>query len=302
MTSVTNLQHPSTPPPLPTPRGPLLARRRSLGTPTALWIGAAIAGLMVLTTVLTVLFPVGDPEAIDLAARLSPPDADHPMGTDQLGRDLGVRVLSGFAWSLGIGGVATLLSLGIGTVIGVLSGWYAGIVRTVLTRVIDIGISFPFLVVAVTVVAVVGRGFWPLALTLGAVSWPTVARVVYAETLSLREREFVVAARLIGVRGPRSILTHLLPALRPSLQVIAAFTFADLLVAESGLSFLGLGAPLGDATWGNMLADSRAHLVSAPWMMLVPATVIVLAVLAANLLGDGLSARDRLKNRRGTTA
>ncbi|HIY41126.1 MAG TPA: ABC transporter permease, partial [Candidatus Nocardiopsis merdipullorum] len=235
-------------------------------------------------------------------ARLVSPGPDHLLGTDQLGRDLAGRVLSGFAWSLGIGAVATLLAMVIGITIGILGGWYPGVVRAVLNRVIDIGISFPFLVVAVTVVAVVGRGFWPLALTLGVVSWPTVARVVYAETLGLREREYVVAARLIGVRSPRSILTHLLPALRPTLQVIAAFTFADLLVAESGLSFLGLGAPLGDATWGNMLADSRAYLVSAPWMMLVPATVIVLAVLSANLLGDGLSAQDRLRNRRETSA
>ena len=286
----------------PAPRGPLFARRRTSSTPAALWIGATIAVLMLLTTLVTLFLPLDGAQTTDLAARLSPPGPEHPLGTDQLGRDMGARLLSGFAWSLGIGGVATILAMFIGIVIGILGGWYPGIVRAVLNRVIDIGISFPFLVVAVTVVAVVGRGFWPLALTLGTVSWPTVARVVYAETLSLREREFIVAAKLIGVRGPWSILTHLLPALRPTLQVIAAFTFADLLVAESGLSFLGLGAPLGDATWGNMLADSRAFLASAPWMMLVPATVIVLAVLSANLLGDGLSARDRLRNRRGTTA
>ena len=284
------------------PRGPLFPRRRTAARPTSLWIGATIALLMVLTTLLGLLLPDNNSQATELGARLAPPGPDHLLGTDQLGRDLAGRVLDGFAWSLGIGAVATLLAMVIGIMIGVLGGWYPGVVRAVLNRVIDIGISFPFLVVAVTVVAVVGRGFWPLALTLGVVSWPTVARVVYAETLGLREREYVVAARLIGVRSPRSILTHLLPALRPTLQVIAAFTFADLLVAESGLSFLGLGAPLGDATWGNMLADSRAYLVSAPWMMLVPATVIVLAVLSANLLGDGLSAQDRLRNRRGNSA
>lgn len=287
------------PAPAPPTPGGILPRRKGSGSPGSLYLGAAIAVLFTVVTLVTLVLPIGDPSATDLTARLAAPSGDHLLGTDQLGRDIGVRVLSGFAWSLGIGAVATVMSVVIGTAIGICGGWFTGIIRSIMARVIDIGISFPFLVVAVAIVAVVGRGFLPLAITLGAVAWPTVARVVYAETLSLREREYVTAARLIGVRGGSSIINHLLPALRPNLQVMAAFTFADLLVSESALSFLGMGAPLGDPTWGNMLSDSRSYLVSAPWMMLAPATAIVLAVLAANLLGDGLSAKESDNSKRG---
>jgi peptide/nickel transport system permease protein len=170
--------------------------------------------------------------------------------------------------------------------------------RVVLSRIIDIGISFPYLIIAVTIVTVVGRGFWPLALTLGLVCWPTIARVVYAETLTLREREFVTAARLFGIGSFTSIFTHILPALRPTIQVVTAFTFADLLIAESGLSFLGLGAPLGTPTWGNMLNDSRTYMAEAPWMLLGPVVAIIVTIFAANLLGEGLNAREKAKSGR----
>jgi peptide/nickel transport system permease protein len=170
--------------------------------------------------------------------------------------------------------------------------------RVILSRIIDIGISFPYLIIAVTIVTVVGRGFWPLALTLGLVCWPTIARVVYAETLTLREREFVTAARLFGIGSFTSIVTHILPALRPTIQVVTAFTFAELLIAESGLSFLGLGAPLGTPTWGNMLNDSRTYMAQAPWMMLGPVVAIIVTIFAANLLGEGLNAREKSKSGR----
>jgi len=265
--------------------------RRRIPGGLALGIGLAvlIGGVAVAQSALR----PADPYATDLLHRLVPPGAPgHPLGTDQLGRDLLSRVLAGFGWSLGIALVATMVGVGLGTAAGLLAGWCTGWPRTVLTRLVDLMIAFPYLVVAIVIVAVVGRGFWPLAVTLGLVSWPIYARVVYAETLSLRARPYVLAARLAGTSAARSVATHVLPGLRPVLRVLCALQFADMLVAESGLSFLGLGAPLGTPTWGNMLSDSRGYLVDAPWLLLAPAAAIVLAVVAANLVADGLTGRD----------
>ena len=244
-------------------------------------------------------FYTADPAASDLSLRLQSPSLGGALlGTDALGQDVYSRVIAGFRWSLGIGTVGTLLGCFIGITLGVSAAWNRKRLRIILSRVIDIGISFPYLIIAVTIVTVVGRGFWPLALTLGLVCWPTIARVVYAETLTLREREYVTAARLFGIGSVRSIFTHILPALRPTIQVVTAFTFAELLIAESGLSFLGLGAPLGTPTWGNMLNDSRGYMVDAPWMMLGPVTAIIVTIFAANLLGEGLNAREQSRSTR----
>lgn len=277
------------------------ARRGGTRRPAGLLltVGLGLALALALAAVLSRWLVPDDPYATELSLRLRAPGSDgYPLGSDQLGRDVLSRVLAGLPWSLGIGAVSTVVGASIGTAIGLGAGWSTGWLRTVLTRFIDLTISFPYLVLAIAIVAVVGRGFWPLALTLGLVSWPIYARVVYAETLGLRAREYVLAARLAGASSVRTLLTHVLPGLRPTLQVLCAFQFADMLVAESGLSFLGLGAPLGTPTWGNMLSDSRAYLVDAPWLMLVPAAAIVLAVVAANLIGDGLSARSHRRSLR----
>lgn len=281
------------------PRRSLFGRRPHGRTAAALPIGLTLAAIVVLAALLHPFLGLPDPGSSVLTDRLKAPGTPgHLLGTDQVGRDVLARVLAGARWSLGIGVTATVLAGFIGIALGVGAAWSKRAARVVLTRAIDVGISFPYLVIAVTVIAVVGRGFWPLALTLGLVAWPTVARIVYAETLSLAQREYVTAARLLGVRGLRSVLSHVLPALRPTVQVVGAFMFADLTVSESGLSFLGLGAPLGEPTWGNMLADSRAYLATAPWLMLVPAAAIVIAVLAANLIGDGLTAREHRRGER----
>jgi peptide/nickel transport system permease protein len=262
-------------------------------------ISGSILGFLFLVAIFQPFFYTVDPAASDLSLRLQSPSLGGAvLGTDALGQDVYSRVIAGFRWSLGIGTVGTLLGCLIGITLGVSAAWNRKRLRIILSRVIDIGISFPYLIIAVTIVTVVGRGFWPLALTLGLVCWPTIARVVYAETLTLREREYVTAARLFGIGSIRSIFTHILPALRPTIQVVAAFTFAELLIAESGLSFLGLGAPLGTPTWGNMLNESRLYMESAPWMMFGPVTAIILTIFAANLLGEGLNAREQSRSTR----
>lgn len=267
-------------------------------SPLVLRISAVLLATLFIVAIFQPLFYKVDPYYSDLMLRLQGPSGDAWLGTDALGQDVYSRVIAGFRWSLGIGTIGTLLGGFIGVTLGISAAWNRNRVRTILSRVIDIGISFPYLIIAVTIVSVIGRGFWPLALTLGLVSWPTIARVVYAETLTLREREYVTAARLFGVSGVRSIFSHILPALRPTIQVVAAFTFAELLIAESGLSFLGLGAPLGTPTWGNMLNESRTYLGTSPWMLFAPAAAIVLTIFTANLLGEGLNAREQARSQR----
>jgi peptide/nickel transport system permease protein len=263
-----------------------------------LFAGCTLAALIILTAIFATMLRPHDPGASDLTNRfLGLGSPGHPLGTDELGRDVLSRVLSGFRWSLGVSLLAASVAAVLGTAIGLCAGWSRGRLRAILTRVIDMGISFPTLVIAVVVLAVAGRGFFSMALTLGGVSWPMFARVIFAETSSVREREFVTASRIIGASAIRTVLTNVLPAVRPTLVAMMAFAFADLLIAESGLSFLGLGAPLGTPTWGNMLAEGRSSLVDSPWIMAAPATAIILAVLAANLIGDGIATNFRKKSR-----
>jgi peptide/nickel transport system permease protein len=173
------------------------------------------------------------------------------------------------------------------------TGWPRAVVR----NLVDTVIAFPSLVIAVVVIALVGRGFWPAALVLGLATWPIVARVVFAEAQSVLQRDYVTAAGFLGVSRVAILHAHVLPALRPTLLVMAAFTFADMLIIESALSFLGLGAPISVPTWGNMLADSRQFLANAPWMMIVPGACIAFAAVALNLLGDGVAQAARRRAR-----
>jgi peptide/nickel transport system permease protein len=231
-----------------------------------------------------------DPAHVATAQRLLPPGAaGHRLGTDQLGRDVLARTLAGFRWSLAVAGAASLLGAVAGTAAGLAGGWYEGWPRAVLARAVETAIAFPSLVLALAVIAVAGHGYGALVLVLGLVSWVVFARVVAAETRAVKRRDYVLAARLLGLGDARVLLGPVLRALRPQLLIVAAFVFADLLVAEASLSFLGVGAPLGTPSWGGMLAESRQYVFTAPWLLYAPAAAVVLAVLTANLLGDGLA-------------
>jgi peptide/nickel transport system permease protein len=181
-----------------------------------------------------------------------------------------------------------LIAFTVGTVLGLLAArgqsWFAKVIR----QVTALAQSFPVFVRAVCVVALVGNGFLAISTVLGLVTWPVFCRVVQAEAASLATREYVLAARMLQMSKVRLYGMHILPGLISSLSVLLPFHFADMMIAESALSFLGVGAPLGEATWGSMLQESRSYLWSAPWLMLLPASAIVTLVIGANLLGDGL--------------
>ncbi len=269
------------------------------GLPWELWAGLILGALFLLAIAFGGALQTHDPFAGNLDARfLGVGEKGHLLGTDNLGRDLFSRVIEGLSWSLAAATIATLIACAVGTVLGLVAAQWHGWPRAGINQFVDAALSFPGLMIAIIVVAVVGKGFWPLAITLGALSWPVFARVVYAEARALLVQDYVVAARVLGT-GPVAILAgHVLPGLRPTMAVMLAFHFADMLVAESALSFLGLGAPIGVPTWGNLLQESRDFLIVAPWLMAVPAIAIVLLVITANLIGDGLTNRDRGRGRR----
>ena len=267
------------------------------------WFGSfeLVAGLLFFSVILVLVlfreqFQTHDPYVGNLLVRFSEIGAGgHLLGTDNLGRDVWSRLLEGIRWSISAAAIATLIAFVIGTIVGLAAAQFSGWTRTVLNQLVDMALAFPSLIIAIIIVAVVGRGFWPLTITLGLVSWPVFARVVFAESLSLLERDYVVAARAFGARHTAILLGHILPGLRPTLSVVLAFHFADMLVAESALSFLGLGAPLGVPTWGNLLQESRDYLMVAPWLLAVPSAGIIYAVVTVNFIGDGLASIARQK-------
>lgn len=256
----------------------------------ALRLGVTLAVILALLDLSLPLVMHLNPGVVNLFDRFrSLNTPGHPLGTDDLGRDVLARVVYGFRWSVGVAATATTVLILIGGLAGVIAAAVGGIVRQVVVRAIDLSISLPYLVIAVVILAVLGHGFVPLCLTLGVVSWPIFARVIYAESRSLLQRDYVLAARLAGVSRYKSVLTHVIPGLKTVTMVMAAFLFADMIVAESALSFLGLGASLGSPSLGTMLSDGRTYLVTAPTLTVIPGVAIVLAVITANLIGDGIA-------------
>ncbi|MFC5371225.1 ABC transporter permease [Brevundimonas faecalis] len=231
-----------------------------------------------------------DHRAIDLSARLvAPLSHGHLIGTDELGRDVLARLLNGLRWSVGAAFCATLIAFCIGTSFGLVAAHRGAALGAALKLLTTFTQSFPSFVMAVTVIALLGdSGFWAVTLTLGLVTWPVFSRVVYAEARSLFQREYVQAAEMTGMSVMRLYARHVLPALVPTLSVLVVFHFAEMIVAEGALSFLGIGAPLGAATWGAMLSEGRAFMLEAPWLTLGPAFAMVIIIVSAHSLGKQL--------------
>ena len=251
-------------------------------------VSAAIIVLFVLGAILAPVLTPYEYDSINLAERLAAPSAEHLFGTDEAGRDVLTRMLFGSRVSLVIGIVPTLLSVVVGTFVGMVAGFHGGKVDTVIMRVADVVMSFPTMLLAMVVMYTLGGGTEDVFLTLVLVGWAAVARVVRAETLKLKESEYVEAARIIGVRRARIILRHILPNCLPTIIVLFTLEIPSSMLTESSLSFLGMGIQPPNASWGLMVSAGRAFLYHAPWLCFAPCLAIMAIVLAFNYLGDGL--------------
>lgn len=257
-------------------------------------LGALLAGGMCLAVIFSsVIFP-GGAEKIDLMARLLPPFMKwaHPFGTDPLGRDVLARVITGGKISLQVGFISVAGAVIIGVVMGLISGYYRGFWDMVVMRFADVQLAMPFILLAITFIAIAGGGLTNMIILLIVSQWVQYARLVRGSVLSLRDREFILSARAIGVKDHRILFQHLLPNLIGPVIVLMTLNVATNILLESSLTFLGLGVDPLIPSWGGMLADGRTYLQNAWWVSVFPGLAILLTVLGLNLLGDWL--RDSL--------
>lgn len=257
--------------------------------------GLVIVALLILVVVAAPWLAPHDPNAVSPVDRLASPSGEHLLGTDVLGRDVLSRLLMGARWSLGAATFVTVCVVGIGLLVGTISGYYGGAVDAVAMRVVDALLAFPALLLTLAIVGVLGPGLGSVLAGLIAVVWADYARMARGTVLALREREYVLAAQALGASGPQIVLRHILPNIVSSVVVLATLEMGQLILALAGLSFLGLGAQPPDPEWGAMLNDGRLYFLTAPQLMIYPGIAISLAVLGLNLLGDGL--RDLLDPR-----
>lgn len=255
--------------------------------------GLIVLGMFVLATVASLVN--GDPAAIDVSQSLLPPSLEHPLGTDDLGRGVLIRLLYGARISLLVGFVAVGISCLIGILLGALAGYYGGWIDALIMRFVDIMLCFPTFFLILAVIAFLDPSIWNIMIVIGMTSWMGVARLIRAEFLSLRERDFVLAARALGASDLRLIFRHILPNALSPVLVSATLGVAGAILTESALSFLGIGVQPPTPSWGNMLIVGKQTLGSAWWLSVFPGLAILITVLGYNLLGEGI--RDALDPR-----
>ena len=270
------------------------ARARLLRNPVAM-AGGAVVILLLLVAIAAPYVAPYDPIYQDLANSLSGPSIKHWAGTDVHGRDIFSRIIHGTRISLRIGFLGMMLGCVVGVVLGLVSGYYGGWADTIIMRLMDVQLAFPGLLVAICIIAIIGPGLENVILAVGIFSVPLFARVTRGQILSLKEQEFIVAARMMGAQDGRIMLNHLLPNAVAPLLVLCTLRVATAILTAASLSFLGLGAQPPTPEWGAMLSDGRAYLAIAPHVATIPGLAILITVLAFNLLGDGL--RDALDPR-----
>jgi peptide/nickel transport system permease protein len=254
--------------------------------------GILLVSVVVVSAVLGPWLVPFDPSAQDLAVRLERPSRLHWFGLDELGRDILSRVMSGGRVSLLVGLIVVSVSASVGAAIGSIAGYYGGVVDEAISRLIDVLLAFPGLLLAIALVAVLGPSLTNVVLALSSIGWVGYARVVRGVVLQTREFEYVSAARAIGAATPRILIRHILPAALPALIVQATLGMGGAILSEAALSFLGLGVQPPTPSWGAMLNYGRAHLLDAPHLTVFPGLAIAAVVLGLNLVGDSL--RDRV--------
>jgi peptide/nickel transport system permease protein len=259
--------------------------------------GVGAAGVLLLIIAAAVFAPLiapYDPLAVDIRHRLSPPawmergTAEHLLGTDQVGRDLLARMIYGGRVSLVVGVASVVISATIGVLLGLAAGYFVGNIDWTIMTVINVMLTFPFVLLALAVIAVLGPSLVNMILVLGVAGWPIYARVVRAETLAIREREFVVAGRALGMSHPRLAFRQILPNLVSTIVVIATLQVAQVIILESFLSFLGLGVQPPTPAWGNMLGEGRLYMLNSWWIATFPGLAIFVTTLVINLMGNAL--------------
>lgn len=250
--------------------------------------GAVIVAAAAVMAVFAPFIAGYDPNEINLEEALNPPSLRHIIGTDSLGRDLFSRMLFGARISLSVGFIAVGISVIIGVAVGSIAGYYGGVVDAVVSRLIDIMLCFPTFFLILSTIALLGPSIWNIMIIIGITNWMGISRLIRAEILSLKEREFIEAARAIGAGDIRIITRHLIPNGIGPVLVSATLGVAGAILLESGLSFLGLGVQPPQASWGNILTEAKATLGVAWWLTLFPGLAILMTVLGYNLLGEGL--------------
>jgi len=229
-----------------------------------------------------------DPNVTNLEQKLFPPSAEHWLGTDNLGRDVLSRMLHGAGISLTVGLIAVFVSLAIGMVVGAIAGYFGGITDQILMRSVDALLCFPTFFLILTAVALLGPSLINIVVVIGLVSWTGTARLVRGEFLTLRETEYVKGARVLGQNARRIIFRHILPNAAAPIFVTAVLGIPEAILTEAGLSFLGFGVQPPQATWGNIIADSKTYILDAWWLILFPGLAILIASLSFYLAGDAL--------------
>lgn len=259
-------------------------RRNGLG-----FLGLTLAALAVLAALAAPLLAPHDPVKVDFGQGLKPPGTPgHPLGTDQLGRDTLSRVLYGARVALFIGLCTVLLTAIVGGLLGLLAGFFGGWLGQALMRLCDVQLSFPFILLALTINAIVGLGLRNIIISLAAAGWVVYARVVRGEVLSVKQRDYVHAAAALGTGRARILFRHVLPNVAPSIIIVASLQFSQFIVAEAAISFLGFGVQPPTPAWGSMLSEGRDFLYIAWWLAAFPGAALALTALGVNLVGDWL--------------
>ncbi|MCH3949145.1 MAG: ABC transporter permease [Olsenella sp.] len=269
-------------------------KRNKLAVIAIVWISVIV--VIAVTADLWVPQWLGSPTDTDttVSATMSrlPPSAEHPFGTDALGRDVLCRVIYGSRISLAVGVLATAISTVLGLIMGALAAYYGGIWDTIIMRLADIFLAFPYTLFVIVLLAVIGQGIQNVFVAIGILGWPSIARVFRSAILSVKENDYVDAARAMGASDTRIIARHIFPNSVASIVVYATMNIGGAILTEAALSYLGMGVTPPNPSWGIMIQDGQQYLATQPWLMLMPGLAILTTVLAFTLLGDGL--RDAL--------
>ncbi|MCL4078883.1 ABC transporter permease [Coriobacteriia bacterium Es71-Z0120] len=269
-------------------------RRNKLAMAGLVWVFIMI--IVAVSADLWVPQRYGDPEYIDTTTvsqrMLLAPSAQHPFGTDRLGRDIFARVVYGSRISLAVGVIAVSIEVIIGLVLGALAAYYGKLWDSIIMRIADVFLAFPYILFAIALIAVLGKGFINVFIAIGILGWPSIARVFRGSILSVKENEYVDAARALGASDLRIMMRHIMPNAIAPIIVYGTMSIGGAILTEAALSFLGMGVQPPTPSWGLMLSEARAFMFTAPWIMIYPGFAILTTVLAFVLLGDGL--RDAL--------